>query len=205
MKKLKLFILLLIVFALCNISCSVYQTIVNISRLKFKLANVSDYTVCGVNIANKKSINDLSPMEAIKLTASFVNKSMPSSFILNISAVNPNDGKGGYPSTNATIVAFPWRLVIDGKETITGDLAQPVAVPGTGQETVIPIRITIDLYKLFSNKEYEGIINLAMNLSGNSNGNASKIVIYAKPKVATPLGNISYPQEVKIVSLEYSK
>jgi len=158
-----------------------------------------------VNISNKRSVSDLSAIEAVKLTASFVNRSMPASFTLNISAVNPNNGNGGYPSTNATIVAFPWRLLIDGKETITGDLANPVTIPGTGEETIIPIRITIDLYKLFSNKEYEGILNLAMNISGKITGTASNVVVYAKPKVSTSLGNISYPTEIKIVNLEYSK
>ena len=205
MRTLKLSIPLILIFALCNISCSVYQTIVNISRLKFKLSTVTDYTLSGVNISNKRSVSDLSAIEAVKLTASFVNRSMPASFTLNISAVNPNNGNGGYPSTNATIVAFPWRLLIDGKETITGDLANPVTIPGTGEETIIPIRITIDLYKLFSNKEYEGILNLAMNISGKITGTASNVVVYAKPKVSTSLGNISYPTEIKIVNLEYSK
>jgi hypothetical protein len=158
-----------------------------------------------VNISNKRSINDLSAIEAVKLTASFINRSMPVSFIVNISAVNPNNGTGGYPSTNATIVSFPWRLLIDGKETITGDISNPVTVPGTGQETIIPIRISFDLYKFFNNKDYEGLINLAMNLSGNSTGTSSSITMYARPTVATAIGNISYPQEVKIVNLEYSK
>jgi len=205
MKKLKLIIPILLLFAFCNISCSVYQTIVNLSRLKFKLSNVTDYSVSGVNISGKRNISDLSAMEAVKLTASFVNGSMPASFTLNISAQNPNNGSGGYPSTNATIVSFPWRLLIDGKETITGDITNPISVPGTGQETIIPIRISVDLFKLVSNKDYNGILNLAMNLSGNATGTSSSITVYARPTVATPLGNISYPQEVKIVNLEYSK
>jgi hypothetical protein len=178
---------------------------VNLSRLKFKLSTVTDYTLSGVNISNKRSLNDLSAIEAVKLTASFVNRSMPASFTLNINALNPNNGSGGYPSTNATIVSFPWRLLIDGKETITGDISNPVTVPGTGQETVIPIRISIDLYKFISNKDYDGILNLAMNLSGNSTGTSSSITVYARPTVSTAIGNISYPQEVKIVNLEYSK
>ncbi len=205
MRKLNLIFCTLIILAISNISCSVYQTIVNLSRLKFKLNTVTDYNISGVNFTNKRTINDLSTLEALKLTSSFLNKSMPASFIINVGAVNPNNGTGGYPSTNATIVSFPWRLLIDGKETITGDISNPVTVPGTGQETVIPIRISIDLYKFFNSKDYEGLVNLAMNLSGNSTGSASNIVIYARPTVATQLGNISYPQEVKIVNLEYSK
>ena len=205
MKKLKLFLPVLFVFALINISCSVYQTLVNISRLKFKISNVSDYTLSGINLSNKRSLNDLSAIEAVKLTASFVNGTMPASFTININALNPNNGTGGYASTNATIVSFPWRLLIDGKEIITGGISNPVSVPGTGQATVIPLRISVDLYKFVSSKQYESIINLALNLSGNSSGASSKLTLYARPTVSTPIGNISYPQEVKIVNLDYSK
>jgi hypothetical protein len=205
MKRLKLFIPLLLIFALSNISCSVYQTIVNISRLKFKIGVVNNLTFCGVNLSNKKSINDFSALEVLKLTASFTNGSMPASFILNINAVNPNNGTGGYPNTNATIVSFPWRLLLDNKETVTGNLASPVTIPGTGAETVIPIQITVDLYKFFREKDYQSILNLALNLSGKGGSSSSSIIIYAKPVVSSPLGDISYPQELKIINYEYTK
>ena len=66
---------------------------------------------------------------------------MPATFTLNVNALNPNDGTGGYPETNATIVAFPWRLMINNKETVTGDIGSPFSVPGTGEAAVIPIQI----------------------------------------------------------------
>ncbi|MDR3666901.1 MAG: hypothetical protein P4L35_08670 [Ignavibacteriaceae bacterium] len=208
MNKLKLVIPILLFFAFNNLSCSVYQTMVNISRLKFKLGVVNNFTLNGVNLSNKKSINDLSIPEALKLTSAFAKGSMPATFTLNVNALNPNDGTGGYPKTNATIVAFPWRLMINNKETVTGDIGSPFSVPGTGEAAVIPIQITIDLYKFFKDNTYQDLIALAMKLSGSGSstgGSPSDLALYVKPTVSSPLGNITYPQEIKVINYEYTK
>jgi hypothetical protein len=182
---------------------------VNISRLKFKLGVVNNFTLSGVNLSSKKSINDLTIMEALKLTGAFAKGSMPATFTLNVNAVNPNDGTGGYQKTNATIVAFPWRLMINNKETVTGDIGSPFSVPGTGEAAVIPIQITIDLYKFFKDNTYQDIIALAMKLSGSgsggSTGSTSDVALYVKPTVSSPIGNITYPQEIKVINYEYTK
>jgi hypothetical protein len=209
MKSLKLFLPLLLIFALSNVSCSVFQTIANISRLKFKLADVSSFNLGGVNLSGKKSLNDLSIMEALTLTNSFSKGSLPATFTLNVNAVNPNDGTGGYPQTNATVVSFPWRLVINNKETVSGNIGSPFSVPGTGQSTVIPLQISVDLYKFFKDNTYQDIIALAMKLSGSGSssttGSASDLALYVKPTVSSPIGNITYPQEIKVINYEYTK
>ncbi len=67
MKKL---LLLSIAILLTSSSCSVYETMVNLSRLKFKLGNVNNFTVSGINISNKKSLQDFNPLEILNLTQS---------------------------------------------------------------------------------------------------------------------------------------
>ena len=199
-------ILLLLPFILfANLSCSVYETIVNISRLQFKLGEVSGFTLNGVSLNGKTRIQDFSSLDILKISAAVARGTLPVSFILNVDARNPNDGTGGFKKTNATIKDFPWRLFIDNKETISGDLASPVTVPGTGESINIPLRMNIDLVSFFKNKDYESLINLALNLSGNSQAGSSKLELYAKPAVTSVLGDISYPQEIKIISAEFTK
>lgn len=200
--KFSLFFILLLAFS--NISCSVYQTMVNISRLKFKLDNVSNLSIAGVQFANKRSIQDFNALEALKLSSAFASGNLPATFIINIAAVNPNDGSGGYPKTNATLKEFPWRLLLDDKETVSGGISNPVTVPGTGENTVIPLAVTVDLYKFFKDKGYESLLNLALNIGGQG-GNPSNVALYAKPTVSSPLGDITYPQEIKIVNYQYTK
>jgi hypothetical protein len=203
MKKLNLSILLL-VLALTALNCSVLNTFTNISRLKFKLGNTTNLQLAGVSLDGKRNINDFSSLEALKLSAAFIRGSLPLTFTLYVDAENPNDGTGGYSRTNATINSFPWRLFIDDKETIAGNIGAPVTVPGTGETTVIPLNASVDLIKFFKDKGYEGLLNLALNLTGRGT-QPSRLTLFAQPTVHTGLGNIKYPEELKIVSIEYSK
>ncbi len=199
----KKYLFLILLFSLTQVSCSVYQTMVNLSRLKFKLGNVASFKLNGVNISNKSKLSDFSPQEIISLTTAVAQGKLPVSFTLNIEAKNPNDGTGGYPKTNALIKSFPWRLLIDDKQTISGNLGNEVSVPGTGQTTNIPVEISLDLVSFFKDRGYESLINLALSIGGNA-GSSSNLIVYAKPTVTSPLGDITYPQEIKIVSMEFS-
>ena len=179
-------------------SCSVYETMVNLSRLKFKLGNVNNLTLNGINISNKKSISDFNAVELLKLTSVITSGELPVSFTLNVEAKNPNDGSGGYPKTDATLKAFPWKLEIDNVETISGNIGSPVSVPGTGDVTNIPLTMNLDLIEFFGNKGLDNLVNLALALGGQQ-GSSSKLTLYATPTVSSPLGDIKYPGELKIV------
>jgi hypothetical protein len=200
MKKI---ILLSIALLFLTSSCSVYETMVNISRLKFKLGAVNNFTVSGINISNKSSLQDFNAMELLNLTQVIATGKLPASFTLNVEAKNPNDGTGGYPKTDATLKAFPWRLEIDNVETISGNIGTPVSVPGTGQITNIPLTMNVDLIEFFGNKGYENLLNLALALGGEQ-GSSSKLSLFATPTVSSPLGDIKYPSELKIVDQSFT-
>ncbi len=206
MNPLKSTISILIFFLLVigEVGCSAYETIVNLSRLKFRIDSIDDLELAGIPLKNKLSINDFSTLETMKLSTAFVRNTLPLTFTINVDAKNPNDGTGGYPRTNATIVSFPWRLFLDDKQTVTGNIGSEVAVPGSGETTKIPLKVTIDLVQFFKDKGYQGILNLALNLVKESSA-PSKITLYAQPTVGSQLGNIKYPKEIKIINLEYSK
>jgi hypothetical protein len=203
-RKIQNILLLIIILSLSNnLSCSVYETFVNISRLKFKLGNVSSFSLNGVDLTSKKKIEDFTTLEVLKISSGFASGKLPVSFILNVEANNPNDGTGGYRRTDASIKNFPWRLFIDDKETVSGNINSPVFIPGTGEIINIPFSIGLDLIPFFKERGYESILNLALNIGGHS-GSASKLTLYAQPTVSTSLGDITYPEEIKIVNFQYS-
>ena len=200
MKKL---ILLSAVILLTTTSCSVYQTVVNLSRLQFKLGDVNNFTISGINISNKRSLQDFNPLEILNLTQSIAGGKLPASFTLNVEAKNPNDGTGGYPQTSATLKEFPWRLEVDDVETIAGNIGTPVTVPGTGEIQNIPLTMNIDLIEFFGNKGLDHLVNLALTLGGQQ-GSSSKLALYATPTVTSPIGDIKYPGELKIVEQSFT-
>jgi hypothetical protein len=196
-------VVFLLPLVISGIQCSVYESFTNLSRLQFKVGDVNGFQINGVSISNKSKLSDFNTLDLLNLSSSFAQGTLPATFILNVEAKNPNDGTGGYKKSDATLQNFKWRLFLDDKETVSGDIEQPVTIPGTGDVSRIPIRVNLDLIKFFKDKGYESIINLALALGGNK-GSSSKISLYATPTVSSPFGNITYPGELKLVDTQYS-
>jgi hypothetical protein len=203
MRKL-LSIALVLSLVISGIQCSVYETLTNLSRLQFKVGAVNGFQISGISFTGKSKLGDFNPLDLLKISSAFAQGSLPASFVLNVDAKNPNDGTGGYKKSDATLQNFKWRLFLDDKETIAGELDQPLTVPGTGEITTIPLRINIDLMKFFKDKGYDSIINLALALGGVQ-GSSSRVTLYATPTVSSAFGNITYPGELKLIDTEFSK
>ncbi len=191
-------VLICLTFISCNTLNQIKQSMVNLKRCEFRLKNVNNFQLNSINLSNKKSINDFSISDGLKLTNAFAKKSFPAHFILNVEANNPNDGTGGTKQSSATLTSFDWTLYIDDVPTISGNIAEPIVIPGTGQSAIIPLDISLDLYEFFGKQGYDRVINLALALGG-ANSSPSKITLDARPTINTSLGPISYPGRIKIV------
>lgn len=186
----------------CSVLKDITNTLADIGRLTFKLDNVSNMTVSGINISNKKSFSDISTSDVFKLTSSFATKQFPANFTLNVLASNPNNGKDGKKSTNAFIQSLDYRLILDDVNTINGDINSEIVVPGSGEATMIPLSMGLDLYKFFGNRGYESIVNLALAIGGVGSTPA-KIKLDIKPTVRTAIGPMTYPGRITVVNQEW--
>ena len=194
------------------ISCSTIQDIakkevtkqiVNLQKCEFKLDNVVDFKLAGINISKINSIKDISLLDAAKLLQTFNNKQVPVSFTLNVAANNPNDGTNNTTKSAVTLQKLDWSLLIDGVQTITGAVNQAIDIPSAAdQKTIIPLEMGLDLYEFFGNKGYESLINVALAVGGIG-GSASKLTLNAKPTISTPFGPIEYPNEIQIIEQEF--
>lgn len=183
----------------CNVVKGIQEAVTNLSRCTFKLANVSDFSLSGISLSGKSGFTI---MEGATLAAAFARGELPASFTVNVAAMNPNDGTGGTTKSTATLSSFAWTLLIDNTTTINGDIASPITIPGTGQTTTIPLRMSLDLVKFFKDKGYNSIINLALALGG-ANSSPSHLTLRARPTISTDFGPITYPSEINIVDKEF--
>jgi hypothetical protein len=174
----------------------------SLQRLKFKLSGVHDFRLLGIDIAGKARISDFSVLDAGKLVQSYASRKLPVEFVLDVLAVNPNDGTGGTRQTVSTLTGLECRLLIDGQPTVVGNIDRPIEIPGTGQEAVIPIRLSLDLFEFFAGRQYEDFLNLALAIGGK-NRTPARIALDAQPTVSTPVGPIIYPGRITIVSTEF--
>ncbi len=201
-KTYKLLIIIFVSFSILS-SCSVYQTISNISRLKYKIYSATDYRIIGITIADKKSLKDFHSIELLKITSGFIKGNLPLTFLLNIEAKNPNDGNGGFARTDLNIASFPWRLFLNEKEIVQGNITEPVFVPGKGESVIIPIKIEFDIAKAFKEKSMDDILLLLLQVGGVQ-GSTSNLKMIAKPILGTPFGKLEYPDEITIVDKSFN-
>ena len=175
----------------------------NVQRLQFKLDGVAAGSLAGVSLASVDDVARLSVQDGLKLTSAFASKSLPMAFTLNVAAKNPNDGTGGNPQKTALLQSLAWTLMIDEKETVAGDIASPLEIPGTGQTTMIPLQIKLDLYSFFQDQGYKSLLNLALAIAGQS-GSASRLTLAATPTVSVAGIPIKYPGRINIVDKEFT-
>ena len=195
--------LIISITALLLSGCSMYQTISNVSRLKYRIHSAKNYLLLGIELGNKKSLKDFNSLEILKLSAGLIKGTLPLTFVINIEANNPNDGNGGYARTDLNIISFPWRLYLNEKETVKGNIAQPVFVPGKGESVIIPIQIEFDAAKSFKEKSLDDILAFLLQVGGVK-GSTSNLKIIAKPVLETPFGKLEYPDEITIVDKKFN-
>ena len=195
MNKSRSVILFLLVTFL--VSCGVYETVQNFARVKFKIDSYNNFRVADIALEGKDDIDDFSSLDYVKLTGAFVSGTVPFSFVVNVEANNPNDGTGGYPPTDLSVESFPFRVLIDDKEILTGNIDDPFTVPGVGENKIIPIRVDIDILKFFKDKSFKELANFILAVSGKDNAR-SRISVFTKPIIGTPVGKMEYPEEIEI-------
>jgi hypothetical protein len=190
------------VFSSCSTLGNMASVLANLQRLKFKIASVRDFRLLGLDISGKSKLTDFGATDILKVAQSYSARKLPVSFVMDVLAVNPNDGTGGTTKTSSTLTALECRLLIDGKPTVTGNIESPVEIPGTGQESVIPLRLSLDLLEFFTDKRYEDLVGMALAIGGR-NGSAARLSLDAQPTVSTPVGPITYPGRITIVSTDF--
>jgi len=172
-------------------------------KLQFKLGDPTGFQLAGVDISKLSEPSRLGIMDGAKLLKAFNSKALPVSFDLNVIAKNPNDGSSTTKSTNLFIKKFAWTLSIDDRTTINGVTNKRLMIPGTGQTETFPITMSLDLMKFFGDKGYDDLLNLAFAIGGVS-GSSSRLKLTAKVTVETPLGDVTYPNDLTIVNTEFT-
>ncbi len=181
-------------------SCATLNALAGLTRAQFKIQDAVGYRLSGVDIANKHSIADFSIGDGLNMMNSFRTGKFPLTFTINVAVKNPNQHQAGSGLSSLSLSEFPWRLMLDGKETITGGIGSAVYLPDGGATTIIPLQVSVDLKEFFGDKGYDGVIGLALALAGQG---SSQIALKAQPTISTPIGSLKYPNELTIVNTEF--
>ena len=185
-------------------SCGVYNSLMNLSKLKFKLDSVNNFKVGNITISNKSKLSDFGTLDILNLTSQVVSGKFPVTFMVNILAQNPNSSSStGSSLSDISLESFPWTLYINDKKTISGNISNPIQVPAIENVTVIPLEMSLDLLDFFQEDGLNNLVNLALSLGGKE-GATTKIRLVAEPELGTSIGRLSYPNPITIIDKSFN-
>ena len=179
-------------FTLAAAGCATFRQITALRRVDFSLAGVEDGRLAGVALRRIASYDDLSALEIGRIALAVTRRDIPLEFRVVVRADNPADNH-----TAATMVKLAWTLLLDDRETINGVLDTVVTMP-PGQTAYVPIPMRINLRQFFDGPA-QSLVDLAASVAGLSS-RPTRIAVRAVPTINTPLGPITYPNPITIVS-----
>ncbi|MEO8451466.1 MAG: hypothetical protein ABI647_16855 [Gemmatimonadota bacterium] len=172
--------------------CATLQQFAALRQVDFRLASVGGGRLAGVDVSRVRSYSDLSGTDLGRLALAAARREMPLEFTVNIEGLNPAENK-----VTARMVRLQWVLLLQDKETISGVIDQPIAFP-PGRPAIIPMTMQLDLFKFFSGSARD-LVNIALDAAGPG-AQGTRVSLRAVPTIDTPLGRISYPNPITIVS-----
>ncbi|MES2304581.1 MAG: hypothetical protein V4558_03700 [Gemmatimonadota bacterium] len=176
--------------ALC--ACATLQQIAALRRVAFALGGVRNGRIAGVALSRIAGYRDLTAVDVGRIALAVASNNVPLEFQVEVRAQNPAENR-----TTATMVRLAWTLLLDNRETINGSLDSSLTLPA-GQTVVIPLQMRLNLRQFFSGP-IESLVDLAAGVAG-VRADPTRVTIKATPTINTPIGPISYPSPITIVS-----
>ena len=176
-------------------SCGVVQQaqqMANLVNCDFRIANIENLRLAGVNIQNVQDLKNLNLMDAARITAAAAGSSLPLTFQMNMEGKNPNSSPAGMNKLD-------WMLFIDNIQMTTGSINNRYTIPPNNGTTIIPIQVSINLKQVLQGKSLDAIANFAFNLAGAGN-KPTRITAKIQPTIMIGQTPLTYPGYITITT-----
>lgn len=152
--------------------------------------------LAGVEVSDVQSYEELGASDALRLGSALSEGEMPLSFNLHLQATNPASN-----DVDARLTKMDWTLVLEDKETVSGQFDQEVVLP-PGEPKGISFQVDLDLIRFFDDN-LQDLVNLASAVAGDAPPQTIKLRV--QPTVSTPLGPFQYPSPITVISEDVGK
>jgi len=183
---------ILSVFLAASGACATLQQLAALRQVDFSLGGVGKGRLAGVDLSRVSSYNDLTAVDIGRIAVAVARNDLPFEFQVDVKALNPADNK-----VTARMIRLAWSLFLNDKETINGVIDSAVSLP-PGQPVVIPLSMRLNLLQFFDGPA-QSLVDLAASIAG-LRADPTRISLRAVPTIDTPVGPISYPSPITIVS-----
>lgn len=189
---------LIVVTVACSLlfsSCAFFDnlaknlsSIANLLNCEYTLKNVSNVTVAGVNVKNVTQGN-INATDVVKLVSAITAKSVPLGLDVNINVKNPT-------TTNALLTTMDWALDVATTEFAKGVTDRNYNIIAQ-QTTTVPLGVSTDLYRLFSNDGINSLKTFASSF--NNEGKSSQLGLRIRPSLGVGTQVIKTPNYITIM------
>lgn len=188
MKTNKILIIISVVFTFT--ACKQLKELANFAKCEFKIKNIENINLAGINVQQVKTINDINLADAAKLMVAVTQNSFPLQFNLNVDVKNPNPAQ-------ASLNKLDWILFIDDIQMVQGTSQNKIQIAPNGGIANYPLTFNFNLKDVLKEKTGQSMINFGMNLAGAGN-QPSRVTLKAKPYVSIGNFQIPYPGYITI-------
>lgn len=179
-------------FILCTFillcGCKQLQQMKSFSKCEFRLDQISNVELSGVEINNISSMDQLTFRQLTEISSAFLNDNLDVSLTAHIEARNPNE-------KTAAMNQFDWILQLNKKDIATGRLEKKTTI-APGDSEMIEIPISQNLSDLFDSKQE--MLDFALGLAEDKQELPSNMSIRLKPSVSVSGQRISYPGYITV-------
>ena len=169
------------------------QQMATLVKCDFRIANVQNITLAGVNIQNIQNIQNLQKLNVLdyaRILGAAASSNLPLSLQLNVEGKNPNSSPAGMNK-------LEWILLIDNIQMTMGSIDNRFIIPPNNGTTIIPLQISVNLKQVLTGKSLDAIANFAFNLAGVGN-KPTRITARVKPTIMIGNSPLTYPGYINI-------
>ncbi|MBF8962891.1 hypothetical protein I0P70_06520 [Pontibacter sp. FD36] len=183
---------LLLGIAFFAFSCGTKSDVDAFKEAKYSLSGINEVKLNGVNVLNKKRPEDFSLGEAALLFTAFSdnNLSAYSSLGLNVELDEANQER------SMTVTKLKWQLLLDGKQTLSGIVDEPVELRH-GLNT-INVRTPIRIAEENGRPGYNNLLRLVTMLTKTDGTSRPDLVLQIKPTIQTSVGPVEVPSFINV-------
>jgi hypothetical protein len=170
--------------------CATAREYTALRQVQFRYDGVSSPRIAGVPLTRARSFQDLSATDLARLGIAIATKDVPFDITVHILGRNPETN-----NVTARMVALDWTYLVDGRETVSGHLGEPLAFrPGEPRD--VPLFVTFNLMDAFG-AERRDLVEIALALAGQRRS-THQVSIRLWPRIDTRVGEIRYAAPITL-------
>jgi hypothetical protein len=169
--------------------CATLQSLAQLPQVRFHIDGTSDASLAGVDLDRLRRVEDLGPLDLVRVGAAVARRRVPLRFDLHLGAQNNSANR-----YDLRLERLEWTLMLEDRDTVSGVFDRPVVIEADGS-TDIPITIELDLLRFFDSGAKD-LAAVAVRAAGA--GGPTNVALRARPTVRTPMGPVRFPNEIVI-------